>query len=322
MTKVYEPAPAWARFFVRSPIRVPVRALTRVSLTVEPGEICVVAGPNGAGKSTLFRILTGLLRPTSGHASVLDHDAATDSLGVRRNIGFVAADDRSLWLQQDARANLEFRGRLQGMRGVALRARIDEVLDVVGLSPAADRTAFALSAGMRARLQVACALLHEPRVLILDEPTGSVDPVGAYDLLETLRTIGSVHDTAILLSTHRVEELEAFGRHVVILDTGRVVHDGDIESLRRDPSTRVVEFEFDQPDTAARASARLSVLVSDHVAQSGASCRVRTTRDTGTLLRAIDGDVSGIRSVREHRPPLRDVLAAFLRDRPSTEELP
>ena len=187
LTKVYLPSPAWMRIFLRTQVRVAVRALDSISLHVEGGQICAIAGPNGAGKTTLFKILTGLLAPTSGSAAVLGIDATRESPQLRRVVGFMSGEDRSLWLRLTCVQNLEFRGRLQGLRSEELRARIADVLDAVGLGDVGDRVGFALSAGMRARLQLACALLHQPPVLILDEPTGSVDPVGSFELLEMIR---------------------------------------------------------------------------------------------------------------------------------------
>src|SRR5204862_1157041 len=140
------------RFFLRTQIHHPVKALDDVSIRFDGGQICVVAGPNGAGKTTLFKILTGLLAPTSGSATVVGIDATRESPQLRRVVGFMAGDDRSLWLRLTCTQNLEFRGRLQGMPAKQLRQRIDDVLDAVGLADVHDRAGFALSAGMRARL--------------------------------------------------------------------------------------------------------------------------------------------------------------------------
>src|SRR5207237_8809473 len=122
------------RFFLRTQIHEAVRALDDVSISVDGGQICVVAGPNGAGKTTLFRTLTGFLAPTDGYASVIGIDATRESPDLRRVVGFMSGDDRSLWLRLTCEQNLEFRGRLQGLRGNQLDARIDEVLDAVGLA--------------------------------------------------------------------------------------------------------------------------------------------------------------------------------------------
>ena len=128
LTKVYLPSPAWMRIFLRTQVRVAVRALDSISLHVEGGQICAIAGPNGAGKTTLFKILTGLLAPTSGSAAVLGIDATRESPQLRRVVGFMSGEDRSLWLRLTCVQNLEFRGRLQGLRSEELRARIADVL--------------------------------------------------------------------------------------------------------------------------------------------------------------------------------------------------
>ena len=137
--KVYEPSPMWLRFLLRSAITDPVVALDDVNFEVMPGEICAVVGPNGAGKSTLFRVLTGLTTPTKGSATILGIDVVKESTSIRRMIGFMPSDERTLYLRHTCRENLRFHGRLQGMRLRETLARVDETLEQVGLAHAADR---------------------------------------------------------------------------------------------------------------------------------------------------------------------------------------
>src|SRR3970040_1759721 len=193
LRKVYEPYSRGMKLLLRTSVKEPVVAIDDISLEVRPGEVLAVLGPNGADKSTLFRVLTGLTTPTAGHASILGYDATRDSSAVRRLVGFMPAENRTLLLRHTSRENLAFHGRLQGISKRHLSERIDETLEKVGLFDARDRVGFALSSGMLARLMLARAILHEPSVLILDEPTGAVDPIGAYELLRLVQNIATHH---------------------------------------------------------------------------------------------------------------------------------
>ena len=224
LTKVYEPSPAWMKLLLKSSITEPVTAVADLSLEVWPGQVFAVVGPNGAGKSTLFRVLTGLITPTSGRVALAGIDVVGDARTARRHIGFMPAEDRSLNLRHTCWQNLAFHGRLQGITASKLGPRIDEVLETVGLGHVPDRTGHALSSGMRARLQLARALLHEPDILILDEPTGTIDPVGAHDLLQLVQRLADERQLAVLLSSHRLEEIDALEDNVLFINKGEVVH--------------------------------------------------------------------------------------------------
>ena len=316
LTKVYLPSPAWMRFFLRTQIHHPVKALDDVSIRFDGGQICVVAGPNGAGKTTLFKILTGLLAPTAGSAVVVGIDATRESPELRRVVGFMAGDDRTLWLRLTCEHNLEFRGRLQGLRGNALAARITDVLDAVGLADVRDRVGFALSSGMRARLQLACALLHQPPVLILDEPTGTVDPIGSFELLEQIRRVTVERKLAVLFSTHRVDEIEALGENVVLLHRGRVVHAGPLDRLRGKLERQVVTFEFVSDAAVPAAADRLGgVEETEILERTETALTVSTSVRLGELLERLGDVTPSLRSVNEQRVPLREVLAETLAEK-------
>jgi ABC-2 type transport system ATP-binding protein len=312
LRKVYDPSPWWMRLLLRTSTPTSVVALDDISFTVGRGRICAVLGPNGAGKSTLFRILTGLTTPTAGTARVLGLDAATDSTRVRRHVGFMPADDRSLFLRQTCVENLVFHGRLQGMPESKLRRRVGEVLELVALVGARDRVGFALSAGMRARLQLARALLHEPQVLILDEPTGSVDPVGAGELLEVVQRVTVECHLSVLISSHRLEEIETLHDYVLLMDRGRVVHAGDLDSLRRAWDQPRIEIRFTRPGACARAGRLLRQAGVSIAAETGDVLVVTTDMGTGRLLTLLDGQLGDVGSVREHRLALRDLLETVL----------
>lgn len=310
LSKVYAPSPFWLRTLVRSSIDARVVALQDVSFQVRRGEICAVIGPNGAGKSTLFRLLTGLTSPTSGSASVLGFDVTQQSVAVRRVVGFMPADDRSLWLRHTCRENLVFHARLQGIAEADIGDRVEEMLESVGLGQAAHRVGFALSSGMRARLQLARALLHHPSVLILDEPTGSVDPVGSYELLELIKAITLERGLAVLISSHRVEEIEALHHNVVMLDKGQLVHWGDLDSLRYLWEQPHLEIGFDEDESARKAADFLEGLEDVEVLSVEPPTVILSSGiPVGELFGLLDGRIRNITSVTTTRISLREILA-------------
>src|SRR3990172_8808665 len=251
--KVYEPYSRGMKLLLRTSVKEPVVAIDDISLEVHPGDLLAVLGPNGAGKSTLFRVLTGLTTPTKGRASILGHDTTRESTAVRRLVGFMPAENRTLLLRHTSRENLAFHGRLQGISKRHLADRIDETLEKVGLFEARDRVGFALSSGMLARLMLARAILHEPSVLILDEPTGAVDPIGSFELLGLVQEIAKKQDLAVLISSHRLDEVE-------LLDKGHVVYSGDLDAMLVHSKRPVIEIEFDGEESAASGMSVLSKL--------------------------------------------------------------
>jgi len=309
LTKTYEPAPLWSRFLVRTSSKEPIHALTDISFDVNSGEICVIVGPNGAGKSTLFRILTGLITPTSGYATIEGFDVTQESFHTRSTIGFMPADDRSLWLRLTCAENLAFHGRLQSIPEKQLEKRIREYLALVDLEHATHRVGFALSAGMRARLQLARALIHRPTVLILDEPTGTIDPVGAYQLLQLLQKIVKEEEIAVLISSHRLEEIESLDDNVALLDKGRLVHWGDLASLRRIWTVPRIDASFDSA-TAAEAALATLALSTDCSAQQSApdTLTVTTKVSVGALLHLLHDHQSHITSIQESQMSLRELI--------------
>jgi ABC-2 type transport system ATP-binding protein len=213
--------------------RAPV--LQNVSLAVAEGEFFGLLGPNGAGKTTLFKMLATLVLPDAGTATVGGYDVVSDSAKVRSVLAPVIADERSLYWRLSAFQNLELFAKLQGMRGAAVQARVKEVLDVVGLSDTAEKIVAAFSSGMKQRLLIARALVAQPRVLLLDEPTRSLDPISARGFRTFLRDeISGRQGCTVLLATHSADEVLELCTRVAVLDHGRLLATGTTTSLARD----------------------------------------------------------------------------------------
>lgn len=312
LTKTYEPTPRWMRMFARTHIRSDVRALDGVDLTVRAGQICAIVGPNGAGKTTLFRIIVGLTSATSGTGTILGLDVEHDSEDIRQVVGWMPSEDRSLLMRATSRENLQMHGRLQGMRRHELTVRIPEVLEAVDLVSQADSVVAGLSAGMKARLRLARALLPGPRALILDEPTGAVDPIAAHSLLRLIMELVERDRLAVLISSHRLEEIEALQSQALLLDQGRAKYSGDLDELRKEWDIPLLELVFVDLASARHAAAELVALgldVSASPDDPAVRCRPRPGDRVGDVLAGLAHLTSSIGHIREIPMPLRDLIA-------------
>ncbi|CQR61733.1 ABC transporter ATP-binding protein [Streptomyces leeuwenhoekii] len=211
--------------------RGPVQAVRGIDLTVREGEILGFLGPNGAGKTTTLRMLTTLLAPTGGTATVAGHDLATDPAGVRRACGYVAQSG-GVDPQITVREELVTQGRLYRLPRTRAAERAEELARELDLSGMLDRPCGALSGGQRRRLDIAMALTHRPRVLFLDEPTTGLDPGSRADLWELVRRLRDEHGTTVLLTTHYLDEADALSDRLVVVDGGVVVAEGTPSALK------------------------------------------------------------------------------------------
>ncbi|MYD36226.1 MAG: ABC transporter ATP-binding protein [Dehalococcoidia bacterium] len=207
-------------------------ALDDLSLEVEMGAVFGLLGPNGAGKTTTVRILTTLLLPTAGSASVLGHDVIRQAAAIRRRIGLVLGGDRGLYGRLSGRQNLRYFAALNHMSSGSASARIDELLDQMGLTDAGSRPVEEYSRGMKQRLHLARGLLSDPEVLFLDEPTMGLDPSGAQELRALIPELAEQGKT-ILLTTHYMSEADLLCDQVVIIDKGSVVAAGTPSDIKR-----------------------------------------------------------------------------------------
>lgn len=220
----------------------PVRALDGVSLTANAGEFIALLGPNGAGKSTLFQLLSGLFLPESGRIEVMGHDMSRDPVPALAELGIVFQQP-TLDLELTVTANLLFHAGLHGMPRAAAKARIRDELVRLGLAERADDRTATLSGGNRRRVELARALLHKPRVLLMDEPTVGLDPASRGDLLKLLLTMRTERGVAILWATHLCDEVPDADR-VIVLHRGKVLADTTPKALVASAGTATIEEAF------------------------------------------------------------------------------
>lgn len=206
-------------------------AVQNVSFRVTKGELVAFLGPNGAGKSTTMKLLTGYLSPSEGVARVAGHDMATDRLAGSEKLGYLP-ENGPLYPDMTPHSLLEFFADARGLTGKRKQDRIDAVIDLCILSSVVHKPIAKLSKGFRQRVGMAQALLHEPDVLIMDEPTAGLDPNQISEVRRTLTRIGQ--EKTILLSTHILQEVEAIANRVVMINEGRLVYDGSVKDLDKD----------------------------------------------------------------------------------------
>jgi len=225
------------------------KAIEGVTFSVNRGDTVALLGTNGSGKTTTMRILCGYLPPTGGAASVAGFDVVSHSLDVRKAVGYLP-EDVPLYHDLTIAESLRFFGRLRRMHGRSLERRIDEVIDQVGLDEYRDVLILKLSKGYRQRAGLAIAILHDPDVLILDEPTVSIDPIQVADIRDLIRSLGTHH--TILLSTHQLSEAAELCDRAVILNDGAVVADGPLDEITAgDPAEQRLTIEIEGPAETA-----------------------------------------------------------------------
>ena len=220
-----------------------VEAVRGINFTVERGELFGLLGPNGAGKTTTIKMLITLLLPTGGSARVLGHDVVKDPRAVRRQVGYVFGGDRGLYERLSALDNLRYFAELYAVPPREQKARIGELLELVGLAGRERERVEGYSRGMRQRLHIARGLIHDPQVLFLDEPSIGIDPVGARELRQTVATLVE-HGTTVLLTTHYMFEADELCDRIAVIAGGEIVAEGTPAQLKAGVADgRVVEIE-------------------------------------------------------------------------------
>jgi ABC-2 type transport system ATP-binding protein len=230
-------------------------AVNNISFQVEPGEIVGFLGPNGAGKSTTMRILSGYMPATSGRALVAGFDVFHQSLEVRRSVGYMP-EMAPLYTDMKVKEYLRFRAELKGLGGLAMRKRVGEVMELTGINDMRRRLIGNLSKGYRQRVALADALVHRPKLLILDEPTNGLDPVQIRQVRDLLRNLKSKH--TVLLSTHILHEVEQTCDRVVMIHQGRIRANDTPENLTSQlRSTTLLHLELEGVGNLAEKLATL-----------------------------------------------------------------
>jgi ABC-2 type transport system ATP-binding protein len=286
------------------------QAVRGIDLAVGEGEIYGFLGPNGAGKTTTVRMLTTLLLPSGGRAAVAGHDVVAEARHVRASIG-VALQEAALDPLMTGRELIRLQATLQGLAPAAGRKRADELLERVGLSDAAERRVGAYSGGMQRRLDLAAALVHEPRVLFLDEPTTGLDPVSRKTIWQEVRELNE-DGTTVFLTTQYLEEADQLADNVGIIDSGRIVAEGTPETLKAEVGSPHVELlvgEGAVPE-AERACAGLGKLLPP---KDGKRVLVEVEHgaaDIPRVVRALDEAGVAVESLELVRPTLDDVFVA------------
>ncbi len=205
------------------------KAVQGISFEVSQGEIFSLLGPNGAGKTTTISMLSCLLRPDQGDARVMGHSISSDPNGVKTVLG-VVPQEIALYEDLTARENLNFWGKMYGLRRASLKARVDEVLDIIGLRDRANERVGKYSGGMKRRVNIGVALLHKPKVIYMDEPTVGIDPQSRRNILDSVVSLKDQGMT-VLYTTHYMEEAQELSNHIAIMDHGKLMAYGTHEEL-------------------------------------------------------------------------------------------
>ena len=287
------------------------RAVDGIDLLVEPGEIYGFLGPNGAGKSTTVLMLTTLLPPTGGSATVAGHDVVRDGPRVRAAIG-AALQEAALDPLLSGREHMRLQTALHGLSKTERRGRSDELLRRVGLFDAADRKVGGYSGGMKRRLDLALALVHRPRILFLDEPTTGLDVQSRTALWDEVARLASDDGVTVFLTTQYLEEADALADRVGIIDHGRIVAEGTPAELKAEigrPTVEAIPRDPGDRETMASVMERFGERAAG--APKGVAVRLRGgDSDLAEVIRSLDESGIGIENLQLHAPSLDDVFLA------------
>jgi len=285
-----------------------VKAVDGINITVKTGEIFGFLGPNGAGKSTAVRMLTTLLRPTSGTATVAGFDVAKHPDEVRRRIG-VALQDAAIDPLMTGTELLRLQAVLYGIPQAQMKNRASELLERVGLTAAADRRVGTYSGGMRRRLDLALALIHQPTVLFLDEPTTGLDPMSRMSLWEEVRRLNN-EGTTVMLTTQYLEEADQLADRIAIIDAGKIVREGKPQDLKAGVGfpTLLITVPSDQTERAKAVLATFGDMRPTAEGSLGVGLRGGANVVTD-VVRKLDEASVRVQHLEINEPSLDDVFA-------------
>jgi ABC-2 type transport system ATP-binding protein len=285
-------------------------AVNDVSFRVEKGEIFGFLGPNGSGKTTVIKMLTGLLPLTEGSAWVEGLDVRTDAEAVRERIGYMS-QKFSLYDDLSVAENLQFYGRIYGLEPARMKRRIDEIVQLNGLAPYLDRLAAKLSGGWKQRLALGCAMLHEPKLLFLDEPTAGIDPVARRELWDLLFEL-SGHGITFFVTTHYMDEAERCS-HVAYIYYGKLIADGTPAELKQIPDvqpagTKRVEISTPEVTRALRVARKIPGIRSATIFGESIHALVEDHFDLPDLRAQLLKNDIAVNDIRPLTPSLEDVF--------------
>ena len=290
-----------------------VTALDGLSFAVAAGSVFALLGPNGAGKSTAVKILTTLAKPDAGRALVSRLDVIANPDAVRRRIG-VVSQGSSVDIQATGRENLRLQGQIYGLRGPSLEQRARDLLERFGLTDAADRVARGYSGGMQRRLDIAMALVHDPAVLFLDEPTTGLDPEVRADMWSEIGRLAGERGKSVLLTTHYLEEADQLAERIAIVDRGKVVAEGTPDELKRELRGDAIHVDLEREYNGEVRGALGGVAGVRDVVVDGRTLRARADdggRAVPAVLGALESAGVEVSSVRVARPSLDDVYLKY-----------
>lgn len=302
-----------------------VEAVKGISFYLREGEFFGFLGPNGAGKSTTIKVLITLLARTSGDVKILGHDVATESDTVRRLIGY-AAQDASPDDDLTARENLDIQGNLYHIDRAVIKQRTEELIQLMDLAESADRKVGTYSGGMRKRLDLACALIHRPRILFLDEPTTGLDPQNRAGLWRYLEKLNKEEGLTIFLTTHYMEEADRLCERLAIVDGGKLIAEGSPAELKANLGGDVISLAFKNNGVSAQEQAqRAEQLVKGLSFVRSTTLGTATEGQNGTLavvvengsesvpalMRVLDGGSVPVAGLNLTSPTLDDVFLKY-----------
>ncbi len=287
------------------------KALNDVSLDIEKGTIFGLLGPNGAGKSTLIKVLSCQMRPTTGSAFISGLDVVSDKKDVLSIIG-VVPQENSFYDELTVTENLRYFGSLYGVAVIDIKKRSHRVLEMLHLTDKSSSRASTLSGGMKTRLNIACALIHKPEVLILDEPSVGLDPVSRRALWDTIREVNR-EGTTILITTHYMEEADLLCSRILIMHRGNIIVEGEPEELKGLIGERVIQITstpgsyrsiIDRPDFPDSVSSR-------GINEKGLKITLKDEQALQQVINIFESSGETIINVESNRPSLEDVFIHF-----------
>lgn len=290
------------------------KALNDVSLDIEKGTIFGLLGPNGAGKSTLIKVLSCQMRPTTGSAFISGLDVVTDKKDVLSIIG-VVPQENSFYDELTVTENLRYFGSLYGVAVIDIKKRSHRILEMLQLREKGSSRASTLSGGMKTRLNIACALIHKPEVLILDEPSVGLDPVSRRALWDTIREVNR-EGTTILITTHYMEEADLLCSRILIMHRGNIIVEGEPEELKGLIGERVIQITstpgsyqsiMDRPDFPDSVSSMA-------INEKGLKITLKDEQALQQVINIFESSGETIINVESNRPSLEDVFIHFAKE--------